>query len=174
MLSGTTRIASAIVGTAVFRIVVSIDSIRNATATSQGSRRLTEGSTGSGGGGTAGVCPPSVSRGRGGSEAGRAQPLIQPRAASRFSDSPALSFALYLVSTTAGVPDTLESSRSQMAAPKTLSALSLNPHTSVAGKRNPRPAPSPSRGFDEICIISLMLRLLQLHDAFSSPMSPSE
>src|SRR5512143_4207610 len=173
MLSGTTRIASAIVGTAVFRIVVSIDSIRNATATSQGSRRLTEGSTGSGGGGTAGVCPPSALRGEG-SEAGRAQPLIQPRAASRFSDSPALSFALYLVSTTAGVPDTLESSRSQMAAPKTLSALSLNPHTSVAGKRNPRPAPSPSRGFDEICIISLMLTLLQLHDAFSSPMSPSE
>ena len=44
MLSGTTSSASAIVGTAVFRMVVSIDSIRNATATSHGSRRLTEGS----------------------------------------------------------------------------------------------------------------------------------
>src|ERR1039457_6870440 len=53
MLRGTTPSASAIVGTAVFRIVVSSDSIRNATATSQGRRRLTEGS---GGGGTEGLC----------------------------------------------------------------------------------------------------------------------
>ena len=44
MESGTTPSASAIVGTAVLRIVVSIASIRNATATIQGSRRLTEGS----------------------------------------------------------------------------------------------------------------------------------
>src|ERR1700690_1576232 len=55
MLRGTTESASAIVGTAVFRMVVSIDSIRNATATSQGSRRLTEGS----GGGTEGLWPGS-------------------------------------------------------------------------------------------------------------------
>ena len=49
MLSGTTPSASAIVGTAVFRIVVSSASIRNATATIQGRRRRAEGS---GGGGT--------------------------------------------------------------------------------------------------------------------------
>ena len=40
MLRGTTFSASAIVGTAVFRIVVSSDSIRNATATIHGRRRL--------------------------------------------------------------------------------------------------------------------------------------
>src|SRR5580692_1778706 len=40
MLSGATLSASEIAGTAVFRIVVSSDSIKNATATSQGSRRL--------------------------------------------------------------------------------------------------------------------------------------
>src|ERR1035441_320073 len=54
MLRGTTPSASAMVGPAVLRIVVSSDSIRNATATSQGSRRLTEGS---GGGGTGGIVP---------------------------------------------------------------------------------------------------------------------
>src|SRR5450631_4937303 len=48
MLSGTTPSASAIVGTAVLRIVVSSASIRKATATIQGSRRLTEGSSTSG------------------------------------------------------------------------------------------------------------------------------
>ena len=52
MLSGTTPSASAIVGTAVFRIVVSSASMRNATATIHGRSRLTEGA---GGGGTPGV-----------------------------------------------------------------------------------------------------------------------
>src|SRR5579863_10761966 len=42
MLNGATLSASAMVGTAVFRIVVSSDSIKNATATSQGSNRLPE------------------------------------------------------------------------------------------------------------------------------------
>ena len=40
MLSGATLRASAMAGTAVFRMVVSSDSMKNATATSQGSRRL--------------------------------------------------------------------------------------------------------------------------------------
>jgi hypothetical protein len=40
MLSGATFKAAAILGTAVFRIVVSNDSIKNATATSQGSSRM--------------------------------------------------------------------------------------------------------------------------------------
>src|SRR5580692_8594683 len=40
MLSGATFRASAIVGTAVFRIVVSSDSMKNATATSHGNSRL--------------------------------------------------------------------------------------------------------------------------------------
>src|ERR1035438_6332438 len=40
MLSGATLSAAEMAGTAVFRIVVSSDSIKNATATSQGSRRL--------------------------------------------------------------------------------------------------------------------------------------
>jgi hypothetical protein len=40
MLSGATLRAAEIVGTAVFRIVVSSDSMKNATATSQGSSRL--------------------------------------------------------------------------------------------------------------------------------------
>src|SRR5277367_187214 len=40
MLSGATWSAAAIVGTAVLRIVVSSDSMNNATATSQGSSRL--------------------------------------------------------------------------------------------------------------------------------------
>src|SRR5580658_7862614 len=39
MLSGATLSAAAIVGTAVFRIVVSSDSMKNATATSQGTSR---------------------------------------------------------------------------------------------------------------------------------------
>src|ERR1035437_3008601 len=42
MLSGATWRAAAIVGTAVFRIVVSSDSMKNATAISQGSSRLLE------------------------------------------------------------------------------------------------------------------------------------
>src|SRR5450631_4915604 len=42
MLSGATWSAAAIVGTPVFRIVVSSDSIKNATAISQGSSRLLE------------------------------------------------------------------------------------------------------------------------------------
>src|SRR5208282_1777511 len=42
MLSGATWRASAIVGTAVLRIVVSSDSIKNATAISHGTRRLLE------------------------------------------------------------------------------------------------------------------------------------
>ena len=40
MLNGATFNASEIAGTAVFRIVVSSDSIKNATATSQGKSRL--------------------------------------------------------------------------------------------------------------------------------------
>jgi hypothetical protein len=42
MLSGATRSAAAIVGTPVFRIVVSSDSMKNATAMSHGSSRLLE------------------------------------------------------------------------------------------------------------------------------------
>src|ERR1039457_5293110 len=42
MLSGTTLRASAMAGTAGFRIVVSHDSIKSATATSHGSNRLPE------------------------------------------------------------------------------------------------------------------------------------
>jgi hypothetical protein len=42
MLSGATWSAAAIVGTAVLRIVVSSDSIKNATAISHGTRRLLE------------------------------------------------------------------------------------------------------------------------------------
>jgi hypothetical protein len=42
MLSGTTPSALAIAGTAVFRIVVSSDSIKNAIATSHGNKRLLE------------------------------------------------------------------------------------------------------------------------------------
>ena len=40
MLSGTTPSALAIAGTAVFRMVVSSDSMKSATATSQGKSRL--------------------------------------------------------------------------------------------------------------------------------------
>ena len=40
MLSGAIFSAAATVGTAVFRIVVSSDSMKNATATSHGTRRL--------------------------------------------------------------------------------------------------------------------------------------
>ena len=40
MLSGATFSAAAMVGTAVFRMVVSSDSMKNATATSHGSNRL--------------------------------------------------------------------------------------------------------------------------------------
>jgi hypothetical protein len=42
MLSGATWSAAAIVGTAVFRIVVSRDSMKNATAISHGRSRLLE------------------------------------------------------------------------------------------------------------------------------------
>ena len=42
MLSGATLRASEMAGTAVLRIVVSRDSIKNATATSHGKRRLLE------------------------------------------------------------------------------------------------------------------------------------
>ena len=42
MLKGATPSARAIVGTAVFRIVVSSDSMKNATATSHGSSALFE------------------------------------------------------------------------------------------------------------------------------------
>src|ERR1035438_2398735 len=42
MLSGATPSALAMVGTAVFRMVVSSDSMKNATATSQGSNRFTD------------------------------------------------------------------------------------------------------------------------------------
>ena len=40
MLSGATSSALAMVGTAVFRMVVSSDSMKNATATSQGTKAL--------------------------------------------------------------------------------------------------------------------------------------
>ena len=43
MLSGVTLRAAEIAGTAVFRIVVSSDSMKNATATSQGNSRLLAG-----------------------------------------------------------------------------------------------------------------------------------
>src|SRR5579863_10712870 len=46
MLSGATWRAAAIAGTAVLRIVVSSDSIKNATATSHGSSRLLESDSG--------------------------------------------------------------------------------------------------------------------------------
>ena len=42
MFRGTTPSACAIVGTAVFRIVVSSDSMKKATATSQGSSRFAD------------------------------------------------------------------------------------------------------------------------------------
>ena len=42
MLSGVTFSASEIAGTAVFRIVVSSDSMKNATATSHGKSRMAE------------------------------------------------------------------------------------------------------------------------------------
>jgi hypothetical protein len=42
MLSGATSKAREMAGTAVFRIVVSSDSMKKATATSQGNRRLLE------------------------------------------------------------------------------------------------------------------------------------
>ena len=42
MLNGATLSACAMAGTAVFRIVVSSDSMKNATATSHGNRRLLE------------------------------------------------------------------------------------------------------------------------------------
>ena len=48
MLSGATPSALAIAGTAVFRIVVSSDSMKNATATSHGSSRLGESPPGAG------------------------------------------------------------------------------------------------------------------------------
>jgi hypothetical protein len=53
MLSGATFNAAAIVGTAVLRIVVSSDSIKNATAISQGSSRLLESASVGGGEGVA-------------------------------------------------------------------------------------------------------------------------
>lgn len=56
MLSGAMRSAAAMVGTAVFRMVVSSDSMKNATVTSHGTSRFTEGGTigdAGGGGGTA-------------------------------------------------------------------------------------------------------------------------
>jgi hypothetical protein len=46
MLSGATFSASDTTGTAVFRIVVSSDSMKNATATSQGRSRLRNGANG--------------------------------------------------------------------------------------------------------------------------------
>src|SRR6266516_7174719 len=49
MLSGATASAFAMAGTAVFRIVVSSDSMKNATATSQGNNRFTD-LSGAGGG----------------------------------------------------------------------------------------------------------------------------
>ena len=56
MLSGATWSAAAIVGTAVFRIVVSSDSMKNATAISHGSRRWLESDKiGSGATGTVGL-----------------------------------------------------------------------------------------------------------------------
>jgi hypothetical protein len=45
MLSGATLSAVAIVGTAVLRMVVSSDSIKNATAISHGTKRLLEGAS---------------------------------------------------------------------------------------------------------------------------------
>ncbi len=48
MLSGATWSAAAIVGTAVLRIVVSSDSMKNATAISQGTSRLLESASGAG------------------------------------------------------------------------------------------------------------------------------
>src|ERR1044071_8404600 len=42
MLSGATASACAMAGTAVFRIVVSSDSMKKATATSQGNNRFTD------------------------------------------------------------------------------------------------------------------------------------
>ena len=45
MLSGATLSASAMAGTAVFRIVVSSDSMKKATATSHGNSRLLDGFT---------------------------------------------------------------------------------------------------------------------------------
>src|SRR5271155_3439760 len=50
MLRGATWSAAAIVGTAVFKIVVSSDSMKNATATSHGSSRLLEAASGGGSG----------------------------------------------------------------------------------------------------------------------------
>ena len=49
MLSGATWSAAAMVGTPVFRIVVSSDSMKNATAINHGSRRLLESATEGGG-----------------------------------------------------------------------------------------------------------------------------
>ena len=51
MLSGATASALAMAGTAVFKIVVSSDSMKNATATSHGSNRFAD-SPGDGGGAT--------------------------------------------------------------------------------------------------------------------------
>lgn len=48
MLSGATLSALAIAGTAVFKIVVSSDSMKNAIATSHGNNRLLDVSTGAG------------------------------------------------------------------------------------------------------------------------------
>src|SRR5277367_1823924 len=48
MLSGATTSALAIAGTAVFRIVVSSDSMKKATATSQGNNRFTDSAGGVG------------------------------------------------------------------------------------------------------------------------------
>src|ERR1041385_408052 len=53
MLSGATESAFATAGTAVFRIVVSSDSMKNATATSHGNNRFTESRGAAGGAGTA-------------------------------------------------------------------------------------------------------------------------
>src|SRR5271169_3548536 len=56
MLSGATLSAAAIVGTAVLRMVVSSDSMKNATATSHGSRRrLVSARAGGGDGDTIGL-----------------------------------------------------------------------------------------------------------------------
>src|ERR1043165_8149630 len=49
MLSGATASAFAMAGTAVFRIVVSSDSMKKATATSQGNNRFTDVSGAAGG-----------------------------------------------------------------------------------------------------------------------------
>src|SRR5271170_6104806 len=48
MLSGATTSALAIAGTAVFRMVVSSDSMKKATATSQGNNRFTDSAGGAG------------------------------------------------------------------------------------------------------------------------------